>query len=99
MHKSHRPSLPILVEVKKVLKFLKIQEGAYAPSHFYLAPPLVSSRRHLARNCDARIYFHDGEVGLSSVGSAIYGAGVHALLRPGEVGLPAMSGVGPQCHV
>ena len=41
-----------------------------------------------------RVYFYDGEVGLSSVGLAIYGAGVHTLLRPGEVGLPAMSGVG-----
>ena len=50
--------------------------------------------RHVGVGAIACIYF-DGEVGLSSVGSAIYCAGVHALLRSGEVGLPAMSGVGP----
>ena len=41
------------------------------------------------------VYFYDGEVGLSSVGSAIYCVGAHVLFRPGEVGLQLYWGLVP----
>ena len=42
----------------------------------------------------ARIYLFE-QVGLSTVGSAIYCGGARVLFRPREVGLPAMLAVGP----